>query len=248
VANSAFFGAPTKVATVGQALVRMGLRNAQSVALGFTVVNQTEVRGAPSFDQKAFWRSSLVTAVAAKTIEERSRNQLAAEAFTAGLLQDIGILGLNNALKDEYEPVVKAWNAGAANICEMEQDLFGSDHCEIGAYLMGLWNVPETIVDPATAHHHPDRLESVNREYPRMARVLQTADAFMNLICKGGMRTHLGRCIELCKKNLSWPPNRLVPTVKEMRPNIIEIQRMLAVDVDADQVMGEARTVAATKA
>ena len=248
VANSAFFGSPTKVATVGQALVRMGLRNAQSVALGFTIINQKEPVGAPSFSHTDFWKSSLVTAVAAKTIEERSRRQFPAEAFTAGLLQDIGILGMNNALKHEYEPVVKAWNAGDPNIIELEQKLFGSDHTEVGAYLLALWNVPECIVDPIVAHHRPESVAAANSEYGRMARILQTADAFMTMICKGGAGAQVNRCVALCKHNLGWPAGWVVPTVRDMRPMIAEITRMLAVAVDGDQVMGQAKATLATRA
>ena len=248
VANSAFFASPTKVPTVGQALVRMGLRNAQSVALGFTIVNQKEIQGAPSFSHMDFWKSSLVTAVAAKTIEERSRRPFAAEAFTAALLQDIGILGMSNALKEEYEPVVQAWNAGRSDLVELEEKLFDSNHMEVAAYLLALWNVPECIVDPITAHHRPEALQTTNREYDRLARVLQTADAFMTMVCKGGTAVQVNRCVMLCKHNLNWPASWVLPTVRDMRPMIAEIQRMLAVAVDGDQVMGQAKATLASRA
>lgn len=248
VANSALFGGSTQVATVKQALVRMGLRNAQSAALGFSVVNQKSVCGAPSFNHSAFWESSLVTAVAAKTVTQQSRGQFPDEAFTAGLLQDIGILSMNNALKGEYEPVVKAWNAGADNIVEMERELFGSDHMEVAAYLLALWNVPERLVDPIAAHHASENLANLSRQHRHMARVLCVADAFMTMICKGGNSSQVSRCVAQCKNYLFWPPNHVLSTVRDMKPKIGEIQRMLATDIDGDDVMGKAKATFASTA
>ena len=68
VANSSLFGTPIKATTVKQALVRMGLRSAQSVALSFSVNTKLTKASPDGFDHLAFWRSSLVTAVAATTV------------------------------------------------------------------------------------------------------------------------------------------------------------------------------------
>lgn len=241
LANSAMFRSAARAATVRQALVRMGTRAVRLVALSCTVSAREPARSATSFNVRRFWERSLVTAVAATAIEQHSSFQYAADAFTAGLLQDIGMLALNNAMGEDYEPVAELWAAGSMDICDVEQQHLGWNHTEVAGYLLGLWNVPDAVTQPIVAHHCPTQ-KLATRESQRLARVLHAADALAQMVCLGAKGGTAKTAIDVCRTTLGWPPRQVLDTVREIKPMIQDAQRMLAVDIDADRLTNTART------
>ncbi|MBN2583745.1 MAG: HDOD domain-containing protein [Planctomycetes bacterium] len=242
LSNSSFFGAPTKATTVSQALVRMGLRNARILALSFSVVNQKPAAESPStFDHSAFWRSSLITAVVAKTIEDWTRRRSVGEAFTAGLLQDIGILTLNNVLRDEYATVRHEAQQNGRELHEVERQFLDADHAEVAGYMLGMWSIPDCIVLPVAAHHAPESLDADNPEDARMARVLQMADAFMRIFCEGVNADSAQRCCRLCAQYLSWSPQKVMKLIREVAPSVQEAAQMLSVEIPTDVLANAAK-------
>ncbi|NLX58403.1 MAG: HDOD domain-containing protein [Phycisphaerae bacterium] len=242
LSNSSLFGAPTKATTVAQALVRMGLRNARILALSFSVVNlKPSGEGRSTFDLAAFWRSSLITAVVAKTIEDWTRRRAVGEAFTAGLLQDIGILTLHNVLQDEYATVRQETRQSGRELDEVERQFLDADHAEVAGYMLGMWSIPDCIVIPVSAHHRPELLEDDGSEDTRMARVLHAADAFMRIFCEGVNAPNAQRCCHLCAQYLSWSPQKVMKLIREVAPAVQEAAQMLSLEIPTDVLANAAK-------
>jgi len=234
LANSSFFGTPIEAATVSQALVRMGLRSARIMALSFSVAKQNQSHDASAFDHGAFWRSSLITAVMAKTIDDWTHRGHVSEAFTAGLFQDIGILTLNNCLGAEYQSILQEATQSGHDLQEVEQEFLGATHAEVAGYMLGTWSIPDNIVLPVEAHHRPDRLEADNPEEARLARVLQMADALMRLFCEGANEKTATRCCTLCGRYLSWTSRKIMKLIREVGPAVQEVGELLSVDIPSE--------------
>jgi len=108
------------------------------------------------------WAHSMTVAVLAKQIchVEKAAPTVAQAAFTAGLLHDIGRLLLLTNLPGRMKEV--DWLAQVQSLPSWgaERAVFGTSHAEVGAYLVGLWGLPDPIVEAVAFHHSPARSRS----------------------------------------------------------------------------------------
>jgi HD-like signal output (HDOD) protein len=76
-------------------------------------------------------------------------------ALLAGLLHDSGKLVLAANLPEEYGRVLLATERASAEPWIIEDEVLGTTHAEAGAYLLGLWGIPDPIVEAIAFHHRP---------------------------------------------------------------------------------------------
>jgi putative nucleotidyltransferase with HDIG domain len=106
---------------------------------------------------EALWQHSVATATAAHRIaiaEHLDREQVAA-AFLAGMLHDIGKLVLAMGLPDQYAKVLKQAGDRPGNLQQIEMLELRAAHTDVGAYLVGLWGLPNTIAEAIAYHEDP---------------------------------------------------------------------------------------------
>jgi putative nucleotidyltransferase with HDIG domain len=103
------------------------------------------------------WIHSSMVAAAARMLAARTRGD-EANAFTAGLLHDVGKLLLATYRRDDMARIIEAANGGGRSFHAVELELLGLTHTELGAYLLGLWGLPDTVVEAVAFHHAPERL------------------------------------------------------------------------------------------
>jgi putative nucleotidyltransferase with HDIG domain len=98
------------------------------------------------------WIHSLATAIIA---EEASRvSRIARDsAYTAGLLHNLGTLGMMSAYPDEYSRMLDVSNDFGFDLLQTERDLFDIDHCAAGAYIAQDWDFPDEIAAAIATHH-----------------------------------------------------------------------------------------------
>src|SRR3989442_8211365 len=156
LANSAFFGQSRGVGTIPRAVMLLGFSTVRNLALGVKVWD-TIADGIPSERLEELWTHAVMVAVASKVLAAKLCAGDPDEAFTAGLLHDVGRLVLAARFKDAY------WTAAAGadragSIVDFEQETFGVHHAEVGGWLLEAWGLPPPIVEAARLHHAtPDR-------------------------------------------------------------------------------------------
>jgi len=153
--NSAFFGLSTPVSNPKQAAALVGIDNIRDLVLSVHVFSQFE---GPHSESLAFlWDHSMATAGFAKAIarSEHADRNLVDNAFTAGLLHDVGRLVLASACGSEYLDVWRQAAKQGRFIAAAEREAFGCTHAGVGAYLLGLWGLPDSIVEAVAWHHTP---------------------------------------------------------------------------------------------
>lgn len=155
VANSAFYGLSSHVASIDDAVVVLGFHSIRSLAVAAGIIDQFPPSGDKRFNRLEFWRHAIGVGVCARVIA--TRIGLNAEtAFTAGLLHDVGRLALDVYFHDEFEQVrIKA----AETDCEMiaaEKEVLGMTHANIGFEIAKQWKFPLPIQLSIRDHHHPD--------------------------------------------------------------------------------------------
>jgi putative nucleotidyltransferase with HDIG domain len=100
------------------------------------------------------WQHTVATAVLADQIANAC-GEFASVAFTAGIVHDIGRLGLLVAYPVEYERVIRDAAVRCLDLLDFERDEFGMDHAEAGRVLAERWGLPPGLAQIAGRHHDP---------------------------------------------------------------------------------------------
>jgi HD-like signal output (HDOD) protein len=150
-ANSALFGTRRQVTSLPLAIAMVGLDRVKTLAT-MVSMNQMVRHSVRKAGLRKVWVHSLVTALIA---EETSRVSGIGRdsAYTAGLLHNLGTLGLMSAYPDEYSRMLEVSNDFGFDLLRTEQDLFEIDHCLAGAYLAQDWNFPDELAAAIALHH-----------------------------------------------------------------------------------------------
>jgi len=158
LANSAFFGLRRQLASPEEAVTYLGLETIKSLVLSINAFAQFEGAETGALKMQALWSHSLEVASLAKGIAklEGLDSKAGDEAFTAGLLHDIGKLVLAVNLPEEYARAADLARTGL-EMPLAEEQVFGANHADAGGYLIGLWGLPVPVVEAVALHHRPCR-------------------------------------------------------------------------------------------
>jgi putative nucleotidyltransferase with HDIG domain len=150
-ANSALLGARRKVRSLPLAIVVVGLDRVKALAT-LVSINRMVRSSVRQDGLRKVWTHSLVTALIAEEIARVSG--IAKEsAYTAGLLHNLGTLGLMSAYPDEYSRMLEVSNDFGFDLLGTEQDLFEIDHALAGSYLAQDWDFPDELAAAIATHH-----------------------------------------------------------------------------------------------
>ncbi|MGD0768624.1 MAG: GGDEF domain-containing protein [Tepidisphaeraceae bacterium] len=151
--NSSFYGLPHHVGTINHALVLLGMQTVKTLALGFSLVGTINSKKSAKFDYLRFWRQSLYSAVAARTLDKALKRKAPEEAFLAGLLTDIGTLAMHQAIGEPYDELLATSQGDQVELIRLSREKFDLDHAEVGGMLAEHWKFPEILVEPIRQHH-----------------------------------------------------------------------------------------------
>ena len=157
--NSAMFGLRQPVSAPEQAVAVLGMDTVKALALSigvFSQFNETKLNG---FSIDALLNHSLAVGTYARTIAKTEQIDKTTEnhAFTAGLLHDAGKLMLVSHSPERYEQSYQLATEKGIPRWQAERETFGADHADVGAYLLGLWGLPQPIVQAVAFHHKPEQ-------------------------------------------------------------------------------------------
>jgi HD-like signal output (HDOD) protein len=151
VANSPLFSLRSQIDGIQQAVVALGLSRVQGLAM--TVATSNYMKAALKTDELfRCWRHMLATAILSRELA-LSGSVPADLAYTAGLLHDIGRLGLLVAYPHEYAAAMKTADRESLGLLDQERKVFGMDHCEAGRCLVEQWHFPADF-QVVTGRHH----------------------------------------------------------------------------------------------
>lgn len=162
IVNAASLGLSRRFSNPVEAVQQLGIAAVQSLALSAHVFTCFESRALKGFSITKLWDHGTNTArIARKILQiERADSVLAEDAYTAGMLHDIGKLMLANNLPEPFQRTLDLMQQKEIAFLEAEQEVFGANHAGVGAYLLGLWGLPATIVEAVAFHHQPSRSEA----------------------------------------------------------------------------------------
>jgi len=162
VVNSPFYGLRTQVTNPTQAVALLGLNSIKSLVLSTKVFAQFDQSKLPFFSIDVLWRHGMAVGATSKAItrEERMDREAQEDAFTAGLLHDIGILILATNFPGKYTEVLALMQEKNNQDWEAELAVVGTTHAEIGGYVLANWGLSENTVEAVGYHHDPSKCTS----------------------------------------------------------------------------------------
>lgn len=153
ISNSAYYGFARRISTVREAVVMLGFKQVRQVAVGASLMNAFKRGQDDGFDLDLFWGHSVAVAVAAEALAKKSFAVKPEDAFTAGILHDIGRLVLRQVMPGEFAQAVAMARRGECSLHIAEQIATGYSHDEVGKALGELWKFPGHLVDAVGCHH-----------------------------------------------------------------------------------------------
>jgi putative nucleotidyltransferase with HDIG domain len=151
--NSAYYGFSRKIASIKDAVVLLGFKAVRNLAMTVSVfdlfVGKTDRQ---NLRRGKWWRHSIDTALCARLIASQVAGVSPDEAYTAGLLHDIGKPLLDRHGGAPYEQVEDLLAQGMPELLA-EQQVYGCDHAEVGYAVSLHWGFPEKLVEAIGCHH-----------------------------------------------------------------------------------------------
>jgi HD-like signal output (HDOD) protein len=159
VANSAAIGLPEKVHDPFEAVQQLGMTTVRSVVLGAQVYASYAPGRLPGFSAESLWAHLMKCGDLSRTIMRRERAEFpeAEDAFTAGMLHDMGKLMLADSLPQEFARALALAAQEKIPLHDAELEVLGATHTGLAAYLFGLWGLPARIVEAVAFHHTPEK-------------------------------------------------------------------------------------------
>jgi len=155
--NSAFFGLAQKVTSLQSAVTYLGMEAIKNLALASETfrVFVPDARIAQSVCESIQQHAHRTAAIAGVLPGDRHTREV---TVVAALLHDIGRLVLACKMPDTFCSVLTRASERGCHHFEAEEELLGISHAEIGAYLLGLWGIPNLAVEAIAHHHRPTRI------------------------------------------------------------------------------------------
>ncbi|MEJ2686206.1 MAG: GGDEF domain-containing protein [Gammaproteobacteria bacterium] len=203
VANSPLYGNRRKATTVRQALTQLGLDNTVCLALGFSLISSLEGAEQGFLDRPRFWQRSLVCAVAARVLGSVLEVERLEELFLGALLQDIGVLILDSVMEAGYGALANGTDH--EDLPQAERELLGTDHIEVGVWMIDQWGLPGYLSDLVRGSHDPS--SPVPEDLATMAHCVCASSAVADCWLRSAGDRSAIQAADCCRRCLDMEPD-----------------------------------------
>jgi len=181
IANSVFYGFPSQIDTISRAITVIGTRELRELILATSVIRC--FKGLPNdlLTMEDFWRHSVCTALAARSLAAQRGEQLVERFFVAGLLHDVGSLLIYRKVPELAREALLRAQYNNVPLFQAEQEVMGFDHAMVGAEILRKWKLPEHFQESTEFHHAPTRAQ----RFPSDTALIHIADVISDALQYG---------------------------------------------------------------
>lgn len=184
--NSSYYSIPGGVADVKRALAFLGFNTLAQLVLSLSVFSFFKDGGAEDFSMPEFWRHSLAVGVCSEVLAKKMKLPKPEEAFSCGLLHDVGKLVLNEIDPKTFLQIVRETKQRGCSYSDLERQFDLPSHSYIGEIIASKWGLPQSI-RLAIRYHHFDvsKMDGILPSIKPMIQIVRLA----NQIC---VKTQIG--------------------------------------------------------
>ena len=245
IANSALYARRRQSANLGQAILVLGLNATVTLALSFSLVtslSRTETNGV-NFSH--YWRRSLMNAVASRALAQHFSLPHREELFLAGLLQDLGMLAI-----DKVDPTIYGESDASEDdhslVISNETGSLGTDHSQVGAWLLNKWNIPEALCRAVGASHTPN-FEYEEEQAQTFCRCVALSGLFSDVLLSQDQTLAIMKLTEAAQDAFGMDRVLITDLLAKMMELIPDTEAIFEVDIidgkAAEGIMDQAREI-----
>jgi HD-like signal output (HDOD) protein len=233
VVNSSLFAATRQVTDLNQALALLGTRPLKMLVLGFSLPKEL-FAGLEADVLARYWRRTLTKAAAARELAQRLWHISGDEAFTAGLVQDIGQLTLMQQIGSSYLTFLDHLQVHGGNVLEQELETLGFDHLILSARLLAHWGLPASLCAAVSVPPSEERVAELEPAEKTLPQILHLAELLARILEQpyGPSLRHL---LEAGGRYRGLTYEALKPIVAVLQQQVAELADVLSLDLSLGQ-------------
>jgi HD-like signal output (HDOD) protein len=163
IINSSHYG--VKTGSIKRAVAYLGLDNVKNIVIASAFVDSLGFDSKDKEILRVIWKQAFISNRIVSYIYSEFLNKRIPEIeMNAGLLSNIGMAFMMQNFNDRYKETLQEVRAQGINIIEFENKCFGTNHQEIGGYLLRWWDIPLPIVEASLYHHDPFNENIINKQ------------------------------------------------------------------------------------
>ncbi|MCC7144977.1 MAG: GGDEF domain-containing protein [Phycisphaeraceae bacterium] len=224
--NSSFYGQTTSISSIDHALVILGLNSVKTLALGFSLVSNLQATAEEGFDHLTFWKRSLYAAAAARVLAKKIELIHEQEAFLGALLQDLGMLALDQTLGREYRRLALEAHGNHRQLLKLEREQLQLDHTEVGEALGKAWHIPTILLAPIRFHETPS---AAPPELQALVRCVTLGNVSAEILIGDDTERMVHRYLQLSNRWFNLPESYAQPLLQAIHNNTVELKRLFDV-------------------
>lgn len=234
LANSSIYRRGPQIASVERAVAILGHRSLRNLALCVAVRACVNPRELGLFDLNRFWEDSLRRAVASRMLAARVQGYDPTEAFTAGLLQDFGVLALVWGHAAHAERWMELVNDDPNARREREISMFGRSHDDVAQELAAAWMLPAEIAAVMQFHH---RAEDAPETYRARCVVARGAERLAAVLSGDNKRMLLQAARDELHRSFRLTPAAVDGLLDQLGRKVEEVAAELGIRVGAQPTL-----------
>ena len=177
LASSVYFGLTTPVNNIEEAVFYLGLGQIRQLAMITPVIEDFQkLAGQTQFPWREFWQHCIGTAIMTREVISAVKAPIDDADYVAGLVHDVGKIVMAATFSDHFTEIHRLAKQGTRHLREIELQVLGMDHTELGALYLRHHSMPELLIEAARFHHTPER----SKKKQQVVAAVQVANLLVN--------------------------------------------------------------------
>jgi len=229
IANSPIYPYVKKVENLHQALMVLGLNATISLALSFSLVKSLQAVKGKGLDYTLYWKRALLSGMACQILGNVCQVAEGEELYLAGLLQDLGMLALDQVFPDLYLSHAGQQSNHASLIAHEEQSL-GLAHGAVGSWLLTQWNLPDRLRLAVAASDDPSRIPSQD-ERATFTYCVTLSGMIAEIFLREADDAYLQLVNQQASSLLKLTPENVMDILESIQERLTETERLFNTDL-----------------
>ncbi len=159
--NSVYYGLSNPVNSVEEAVFYLGMRQIRQLTMVTPIIEDFQkLTRQCTFPWREFWQHSIGCAILTREVVTAISTPADESDYVAGLVHDVGKIVMAWSFPNHFAEIHRIALEGTRDLCEIESEVLGLDHAELGALYLERHRLPEAMVQSARFHHHPEKAGS----------------------------------------------------------------------------------------
>jgi putative nucleotidyltransferase with HDIG domain len=199
--NSVYYGLSTPVNSIEEAIFYLGVRQIRQLAMVTPVIEDFQrLTRQCAFPWREFWQHCIGTAILTREVAASTNAQTDDSVYVAGLVHDVGKIVMAWTFPDHFSEIHRQAAPGTRDLVEIENEILGIDHAELGALYLERHRLPELMSASARYHHQPEKAG----QFPQVIAAVQIADLLLRSEKMGCSGNYMEVTREQCFTANGW--------------------------------------------